>query len=141
MKRRFERLILSAALVVGACATEASKAPADSDLRSGKADGTLEIIEEGPLALGTSVEATLEANLGFSWTVTVDAAAELNFETSGDEGLDTIITVQDADGASSLPATATARPAPSRSSRVAPAAPHVAKSLLRAKTHGPAPRT
>ncbi|MFT5357259.1 MAG: hypothetical protein ACI9KE_004493 [Polyangiales bacterium] len=98
MTRRFERLILSAAILVGACTAEANKAPADSDLRSGKADGTLEIIEEGPLPLGESVEAVLEANLGFSWTVTVDAAAELSFETSGDEGLDTIINVQDAEG-------------------------------------------
>lgn len=98
MTRRFERLILSAAILVGACAAETTKAPSDSDLRSGKADGTLEIVEEGPLRLGDSVEAVLEENLGFSWTVTVDDSAELSFETSGDDGLDTIINVQDADG-------------------------------------------
>lgn len=103
MRRTLERLFLSAGLLAGislvtpgctAMDPAGDKAPG-ADLSSGKFDGSLEIVDQGPLTLSESVSATLEENIAHSWTFELTGPADVSFTTTGDDGLDTVVYLLD----------------------------------------------
>ncbi|MEM9861907.1 MAG: hypothetical protein AAF938_09845 [Myxococcota bacterium] len=85
-------LIVSCVLALAACGSEeaTAKAPA-APLASGKADGSLEIVDQGPIALGEDAGEDLAPDLAHSWTFELTEAQTVRFTTSGAERVDTVL--------------------------------------------------
>lgn len=91
--------IFSLLLVLGGCMAQGPKGPAP-DLAAGKADGSLELVDNGPLSLGEDVTSDVAEGLGQEWAFSLSAPAEVRLETAAgpDGGTDTILYVHDEEG-------------------------------------------
>lgn len=92
-------LIPALILMLTGCMAAADKGPAP-DLAAGKADGTTEVVDNGPLAFGEDVVSDVREGLAQEWSFTLAAPAQVTFETAAgpDGGTDTILYLFDAEG-------------------------------------------
>lgn len=70
------------------------------DIEAGKTDGSLEIVDNGPLTFGEQVSGDVAEGLAQSWSFDIaeGATGTVNFETSHPDGTDTVLYLQDAEG-------------------------------------------
>lgn len=86
------------ALAFGCTANSIGKTGDVPDLEAGKADGSLEIVDNGPLSLGMFVTGSVEEGLAQAWTFELTESGTVTFETKHSEGTDTVLYLQDMDG-------------------------------------------
>ncbi|MGE3635584.1 MAG: DVUA0089 family protein [Sandaracinaceae bacterium] len=98
MKHR--SILFALIALLGGCVASAGGKGAPPDLAAGKADGTIEIVDNGPLAFGDTVTSDVQEGLAQQWSFTLSGAASVELRTGpGEAGeTDTILYLYDADG-------------------------------------------
>lgn len=86
---------LIVALAFGCTADSFEKDGNVPDIEAGKTDGSLEIVDNGPLTFGMRVTGSVEEGLAQSWTFELTEPGMVTFETSHSEGTDTVLYLQD----------------------------------------------
>jgi hypothetical protein len=93
-------LSLALPLLAAGCMSPTAKVDPLPDVAAGKADGSLEVVDNGPVVFGEDHVGDVEPGLAQAWSFELSGPAELRFETAAgaEADVDTVVHVHEAEG-------------------------------------------